>query len=291
VIKMPRPQDSGLRLVLACSSSISGVAAVTCSVWQVPVLLTYLRVSTVSDATLPVSAGHEDAWADLARQGYALTNDRSIGLPEKFRQNFSKTYFNSWTLHHDEGDWPVDRQRARDVIRYKWRDDALDLQEHDTITITDRADIPGKRDHSRIRLLDDPQASELVGALLRLVPPSRRQPDCTFGVNLFRTFTNVVSKPHHDHEEFIIMYILDRQGGGAETYLYAPSDVTDEGKVLAPPQLRQQLNPGDIIILEDRLYKHGATPLTNPPGGTAMRDVLVCTVDYRDSYLGGSAAN
>jgi hypothetical protein len=251
----------------------------------------YLWVSAVSDdSTQRLSVGHEDAQAALARQGYALINDQSIGLPKKFRQNFSKTYFNSWTLHHDEGDWPVDRQRARDVIRYWWRDDRLHLQPHDTITIINRAGIPGPREHSRVQLLDDPQAAELIRVLLRLVPPSRRQPDSTFSMNLFRTFTNVVTRPHHDNEEFIIIYVLDRVGEGAETYLCTPSNVTDDGRMMAPPLLQEQLNPGDIIIFEDRLFQHGTTPLVNPPGETAMRDALVCTVDYRDTYLGAAAA-
>ena len=63
------------------------------------------------------------------------------------------------------------------------------------------------------------------------MPPERRQPDGTFGVNLFRTFTKVVTKPHHDNEEFIIIYVLDRVGEGAETRLYQPDDVTDDGQV------------------------------------------------------------
>jgi 2OG-Fe dioxygenase len=243
------------------------------------------------DSAWHVSAGHEDAWAALAHQGYALTSDQSIGLPGKFRQNFSGTHFNSWTLHHDEGDRPADRQRARDVIRYQWRDDGPFLQEHDTITITDRAGIPGRREHSRVQLLGDPQARDLIRALLRLVPPGRRQPDSTFSVNLFRTFTNVVTAPHHDDEEFIILYVLERSGAGAETCLYAPGDVTDDGQVTALPVFRQQLNPGDILLFEDKLFKHGTTPLIKPPGGTAERDALVCTVDYWDTYLGASAAN
>jgi 2OG-Fe dioxygenase len=254
--------------------------------------LTYLRVSTVSnDSASPASGGHADVWPALARRGYALTNDQSIGLPDKFRENFGQTYFNSTTLHRDPGDRPADRQRARDVIRYEWHDDALDLRSHDTITINNRAGIPGKREHSRVPLLEDPQAADLVRAILRLVPPGRRQSEGTFGVNLFRTFTNVVTTPHHDNEEFIILYILNRLGGGAETYLYSPGDVTEDGNVLAPPILRQQLDPGDIIIFEDKLYKHGATPLTRPPGGTAMRDALVFTVDYRSTYLDAAAAS
>lgn len=136
-----------------------------------------------------------------------------------------------------------------------------------------------------MELLDDPQARDLIRALLRLVPPGRRQPEGTFGVNLFRTFTNVVTKPHHDNEQFIIIYVLDRIGEGAETYLYARADVTENGEIKGQPALRQQLNPGGIIIFEDALFKHGATPLVSPGGGTTKRDALICTVDYRGTYL------
>jgi hypothetical protein len=44
-------------------------------------------------------------------------------------------------------------------------------------------------------------------------------------------------------------------------------------------------SPGDIIIFEDKRFKHGATPLINPAGGQAQRDALVCTVDYPTTYL------
>jgi len=229
--------------------------------------------------------GREDLWSELDSRGYVVTSDRSLGLPEKFRQNFSETYFNEQTLRHDEGDWPVDRVRARDVISYTWDEGLFSLQQHDVITITDRAGIPGKREHARVELLNDPAAEELVRAFLELVPPERRRPKGTFGVNLFRTFTNVVTKPHHDNEEFIILYVLDRVGDGAETYLYHPEDVTDEGQIMADPVLWQQLNPGDIIIFEDKRFKHGATPLVNPDDGQAQRDALVCTVDYSGTYL------
>ncbi len=238
-----------------------------------------------NDATQHVSDGHRDVWAALESDGYAITNDQLIGLPEKFRTNFHGAYFNDRTLRHDEGDWPADRRRARDVIRYQWYDGRLSLRRHDTITITDRADIPGRREHARVELLDDPQAWDLIRALLQLVPAEWRQTNGTFGLNLFRTFTNVVTKPHHDNEQFIIIYVLDRIGEGAETYLYAAADVTDDGEIKAPPVLRKQLNPGDIIIFADKLFKHDATPLISPPGGTARRDALICTVDHHSTYL------
>lgn len=227
----------------------------------------------------------DGVWESLETCGYALTDEESIGLPQKFRENFDQTYFSDQILRHDEGDWPVDRKRARDVIRYQWNDGELGLAEHDTITITDRSGIRGKREHVRVNLLSDPQAEELVRAFLSLVPPRRRQEDGTFGVNLFRTYTNVVTTPHHDNEEYIILYVINRIGDGAETYLYDPADVLDDGEAIAAPILRRQLNPGQIIIFEDSRFKHGATPLVPPPAESAMRDALICTVDYADTYL------
>jgi len=228
----------------------------------------------------------EAVWAELANKGYALAHDEAIGLPEKFRVNFHQTYFNDFTMRHDEGDIPVDRKRARDVIVYRWRDDYFDVTEHDTITITNRADIEGKRDHRRIEFLRDREAQNMVGAFLSLVPPDLRSSESTFGVNLFRTFTNVVTKPHRDNERFVILYVLERDGGGGVSYLYRPEDVNDKGEATAEPVFRLQLNPGQILIFDDERFYHGATPLIAPPGAeTGRRDVVVCTLDYRETYL------
>jgi 2OG-Fe dioxygenase len=235
----------------------------------------------VSDDPNGKKPGLDRVWAALDGHGYALTSEDEIGLPENFRENFLKTYFTDAHIRHDPGDWPVDRKRARDVIRYQWCGEDLRLEEHDTIALIDRAGIPGKREHARVRLLEDVQAEEFIRAILRLVPPDRRRPAGKFGVNLFRTFTNVVTKPHQDDEELIILYVLDRKGEGAETYLY---DLPPEGEQVGAPVLRQQLNPGDIIIFEDARFMHGATPLQALPDGTSMRDVLVCTVDSPESY-------
>jgi hypothetical protein len=115
------------------------------------------------------------------------------------------------------------------------------------------------------------------------VPEDRRQQRGTFGVNLFRTHTDVVTKPHQDEEEFIILYVLDRDGDDAESYLYEYDETDAAG--IGGQILRKQLNPGDLMIFEDIRFMHGATPLIPPPGGRAKRDVLVCTVDYPTTYL------
>jgi 2OG-Fe dioxygenase len=250
-----------------------------------------VSVPTVSDDSIGKPPGLDHARAALERRGYALTSDQEIGLPVKFRENFVQTYFVEGVIRHDEGDQPADRQRARDVIKYEWRGEDLQLEEYDKITITDRAGIRGPREHSRVWLLADPQAEELIRTFLSLVPPKRRRSRGTFGVNLFRTFSDVVTKPHRDYEEFIFLYVLDRIGEGAESYLYRSSDISLEGEPTAEPLFSQQLNPGEILVFEDEAFKHGATALKSVLGGATQRDVLVCTVDDPKTYLEPASAN
>jgi hypothetical protein len=220
----------------------------------------------------------------VTKYGFALTTESDIGLPVKCGKNLQETYFDGGLLKHDDGDKPDDRERARDVIYYEWNDGKLSLEEYETIAIWDRSDIEGERIHTRIELLEDPQARELIRTFLSLVPEGRRQQRGTFGVNLFRTHTDVVSKPHQDEEEFIILYVLDREGDGAESYLYKYDEQAGAGE--ADEQvLWKQLNPGELMIFEDCRFRHGATPLIPPPGGRAKRDVLVCTVDFPATYL------
>jgi hypothetical protein len=103
-----------------------------------------------------------------------------------------------------------------------------------------------------------------------------------------------VTKPHHDDEQFVILYVMHRKGDGAESYLYrvpedGPTKATSDDS-LGEQVLERQLNPGELLIFEDRLFKHGASPLKPAPDGAAVRDVLVCTVDYDETYLNRTAA-
>jgi hypothetical protein len=222
---------------------------------------------------------------DLTEHGYALTNEWDMGLSLTYAKNLQDTYFDGGQLRCDEGDQPPDRERARDVILYTWNEGRLTLEEYETIAIWDRSGIKGERIHKRIELLQDRQVKDLIETLLSLVPEDRRQPRGTFGINLFRTHTDVVTKPHQDEEEFIILYVLDREGDGAESYLYKHDEQETGSGQVGELVLRKQLNPGDLMIFEDGRFKHGATPLVPWPGGRAKRDVLICTVDFPATYL------
>ena len=222
---------------------------------------------------------------EIEDEGYALTAERDISLPPECAKYLKEKYFDSGQLRRDDGDRPRDRERARDVIRYEWKDGELTLEEYETIAIRDRSGIKGERVHKRIELLKDEQFRDLIKTFLSLVPEKQREQQGTFGVNLFRTHTDVVTKPHRDDEKFIILYVLGREGDGAESYLYRHDkhnmDTAEDGERV----FWQQLNAGDLLIFDDDQFKHGATPLTPPPGGRAKRDVLVCTVDYPTTYL------
>lgn len=220
----------------------------------------------------------ERIWDNLFVHGYATANDRMLGLPADFRDKLSSAYFNDKVLHSDVPDIPVDRMRARDVIYYEWHDSQLDLSEYESILISNRGNIPGERKHSRVRLLEDPYPRSFIGACLSLIPAEGRRDRGTFGVNLFRTFTQVVTRPHQDNEEYIVIYVLGKIGTGAESYLYSADN---------PEKLvfSATLHPGEMLIFKDDLFLHGATPLVPPAGRSAQRDALVCTVDYPSTYL------
>lgn len=212
-------------------------------------------------------------WKNLSVEGYAITNERALGLGGGFRERVGPRYFNDKILRRYEADMPVDRERARDVIGYRRHGEEVELSEHSTVAIEDRSGHPGRREFDRVELLADEDFACFIRLALGLIPPDRRTKEGTFGINLFRTYTNVVTKPHQDQEEFIFVYVVNKLGGGAESWLY--SRTTDDTVVH-----KQTLDPGDILVFEDAQFLHSTTPLVPAAGGGARRDALICTVDY-----------
>lgn len=228
---------------------------------------------------LLVSEQQTLVWKKLENDGYAVVNDGELGFSPGMRQHLKQQYFNNRVLRRYPGDMPMDRQRARDVVHYAWNNAPVPaLREHQEIAIENRGGYPGRREYDRTSVVGDPVFARWIQAALALIPPARRHQQGTFGVNMFRTFTNVVTAPHQDGEQFIFVYVVDKNGGGAETTLYEPGEST--------PFFRHELPPGAMIVFEDARFRHGATPLTSPLDGIAHRDALVCTVDYPTSRQG-----
>ncbi|MFC4001802.1 2OG-Fe dioxygenase family protein [Prauserella oleivorans] len=214
----------------------------------------------------------------LRNDGYALLTEAELGFSPDDRERLHRTFFHSGVLKRYENDLPADRERARDVVRFEWTRSGLRLSEHDTITIVNRGERPEPREYGRVEVLQDPVFERWIRRALTLLPTEWRDPRGTFGVNLFRTFTNVVTKPHQDGERFIFIYVVDKIGEGAESWLYGLDEHDDV------PVFRGTLNPGDMFVFEDARFRHNVTPLVDPPGGRARRDALVCTVNYSDTY-------
>lgn len=217
------------------------------------------------------------AWSDLRSQGYTVVTDAELGMSEAFRQHVAATYFSPEVLEADIPEVHQDRDRARDVVRYEWSQDGVALAEHDTVELANRSGYAGRRTHSRIELLGDDSIRDWVSAVLTLVPEEMRQEKGTFGINLFRTRKTIVSGPHQDDEEYCIVYVVDKHGGGARTQLH---DVQDDNKV----HFQVTLEPGDLIIFKDSAYKHNVTPLVAADEGDTYRDAVVCTINYPTTY-------
>jgi 2-oxoglutarate-Fe(II)-dependent dioxygenase family protein len=216
-------------------------------------------------------------WEELSKQDHAVAGDAELGLGPEVRPHILRTYFTARILENDHPAVHRDRDRARDVIRYRWSGDRLHLREHDVTEIRDRSGVPGPRAHARVLVLSDPVMTEWVRTVLALIPPHLRQDEGTFGVNFLRTRTTVVSGPHHDQEEYVVVYVADKRGSGAETTLHS---VDDPAKIVH----RVTLAPGQMIVFRDAAFLHDASPLIGAAGRPAQRDAVVCTVNYRDTY-------
>ena len=214
---------------------------------------------------------------ELAKRDFAITSDHALGLPVRTRRHIGDTYFAESVL---EGDHPAvhqDRDRARDVIRYRWDGDDLTIREHDTVAIRDRSGFSGERTPTRTLLVGDELMAGWIRSVLGLVPAHLRQAEGTFGVNFLRTRTSIVSGPHQDEEQYVVIYVAGKIGTGGESTLHT---VGDPDQVL----YRHTLQPGELIIFRDEAFLHNASPLVNPDSGTARRDAVVCTVNSPETY-------
>jgi hypothetical protein len=221
----------------------------------------------------PAGEGLQLVRKKLHTQGHVVLSDHELGLGPEVREHILREYFNERVLKRYPGDIPADRERARDVVRYTWDGDRLSLEEFDEVAIENRGGRVERREFEKTPVLGDPLFTRWIRAALAMIPLEARRSEGTFGINLFRTFTNVVTRPHQDGEEFIFVYVVDKVGTGAETALY--KEKTDDA-----PLLRQTLEPGEMIVFKDSDFFHTATPLNPGPDGRAHRDALVCTVDY-----------
>jgi hypothetical protein len=210
----------------------------------------------------------------LDRVGYLVVTDVELGVP--FGTHLANKFFTKERLRRYDGDMPVDRLRARDVVQYDRFGDDLDLTEHDTVDLLDRGNPTQIRHFDQTEVLKDEKFATLIKALLNLVPEGRRKSAGTFGINMFRTFTDIVTRPHHDEEEYVIVYVVAKTAKGGRTQLLH----NNRDEVV----LERELQPGQLIMFRDDMFRHSATTLETPAEKGTHRDALICTVDYPTTY-------
>ena len=215
--------------------------------------------------------------SNLIEHGYAVVSEDEIEGLSGIRKHMM-SYFVDDVLKQPDNDTPPDRKRARDVIAYEWHDDGFNsvkLTESPTITL--RRPNGDRDEYSRVVLLQHAYGFRFAVTVLSLVPPCWRHRSGTLGINLLRTFTDVVTRPHQERSgQFIGIWVIDKHGDGAETYLY---DLFTPGRLV----FQQKLTAGELIIFNDELFLHGATAL-EPVNDFAQRDVIVFVIHFPGLY-------
>jgi len=223
----------------------------------------------------------EAAWEMLQTQGWVLISDknRDLGLDPSFRPYVLKHYFNKRGLLQPEtyDVKPYDRLRARDVVKFNWRNLDEPLTEDDSTTIAPKDYSSQARTYKRTELVHDKRFNRWLEAQSMLMPgvshhPTIEENPIHIGVNLFRTFTDVVNSPHRDSTGFVSVFVVDKHGEGATSELYREGSQT--------PFLRHPLQPGQELVFDDTQFLHSATPLIPASDGKAHRDTIICTYDF-----------
>lgn len=229
----------------------------------------------------------ETLWQQVRGDGYVVASDDRLasgteyGFGRDFRDYLEANWFHGGRLYRDPyGVPPHDRERARAVFRYSWEDENLAVTPHDTADIGGRSytDV-ARRNYPNMAatMLDNPVMADWLKAAIPLIPPELRDEHSTFGMNLFRTHSDVVTGPHRDDEKYVLLYVIDKHGLGAESSLYEPGS--------NDPFYVATLNPGEFMLFDDQRFQHSASPLEpNTDGTPPSRDTVVCTFNKPETY-------
>jgi len=240
--------------------------------------------------------GHGPILADINTDGYCIGDVMKTSPVPDICEHLEQEYFSTVLKLDPYNQYPSNRERARDVIRYLWVDGELELSEDqpedDMLTIGKRSYTDEVREYERVRLLDDSRVIEYIKSVLRLVPPKNRHVEGTIGVNFFRTFTDVVSGPHRDDEEFVFTHVINKDALGATSTLYQEGP---DGKPSKKPYTSVTLNPGMFMFHNDVDLLHSVKSLKSAYGRKhvssrpTFRDVVVCTIDKSPfPYINGA---
>lgn len=184
--------------------------------------------------------------------GWMVASARALGLPD---ERDVVAALEPALVPDPRGDGKL---HARDVVAYE-RSGGLIGQVGECESI---AHVDGTSDYSRFRLLGDERTSRVPTFLLHLVPPPLRRTSGRMSADYFRYSPGAASPPHQDKfGDLVVIWTLDRSGGGAESFLHGL-----DGRTV----MQEPLPAGSVLIFRDEMFLHGVTPLKD---GT--RDALI----------------
>jgi|GEM_PF-2270456 len=233
----------------------------------------------------------------LALKHFAILDDEILGeFGTIFRTHLLDGYFNNPSVvRAHEHDVPRDRKRARAVARVAFLDSGTIISGQDIIYLTQPGVYLGEhttnavhhnpdpaiirpKEYSKIEIFKDPWLLQFISHLNELIPEQERALTTTFGINAFRTHSDVVSKPHQDGVNYVVVYVVDIKGNTPRTRLYPIDHIS--GTPNERPKISKQLQPGQLIIFKDSQYRHYTSALTSYTSEDPQRDVMVFTADY-----------
>jgi len=191
---------------------------------------------------------------DLLDHGYAVTSDTELGHVAALRL---------LRMRHADRLRPDPRgpgkQHARDMIRIGRGLVGLSLIEDDSIA---HVGVSGEvtDDYSRMFLLT--HDAGLVRAVLSMIPPALERTPARMSADWFRYAGGTESGAHQDgFGDIVVICVMARSGEGGQSFL------TRDGADV----FRRVLEPGEILVFRDEMFRHGLTRLE--PG--ASRDALI----------------
>jgi hypothetical protein len=209
---------------------------------------------------VPVSTRHLlRVHEDVLRQGWALTSATEMGLDSAA----AKTALSPALAPDPHG---AGKMKALDVVTYE-RDGAhLMVAEAQSTAI---AGVPGVSARCYLVRKPDgtpgtPMGDLAARAALQMVPASLRRASGRMSATYLRYGPGAEATAHRDKfGDMVVIWVLDREGDGGESFLLTPSheDV-----------FRRSLMPGEMVIFADELFLHGVTPMR---GEGASRDALI----------------
>ncbi|HET8669557.1 MAG TPA: 2OG-Fe dioxygenase family protein [Candidatus Saccharimonadales bacterium] len=211
--------------------------------------------------------------------GYVCLDETQVGVDPFFRQSVTHDYFSQLGPEWP-GVLPADRRRAYDILDFSKDAGGVLLSSAysefyptSPAAIGHHPPVGTHRQYPRLSILEDARFVDWTKAMFSLIPP-KFEPIRASGqikVDFFRTSTTIVTSPHRDGWPVVIIYVINRHGGGAETRLYSADNPEQE-------VFRTTLDPGRIIMLDDTRVLHSATPLIPAAEGRAQRDAIICVI-------------